>query len=423
MYIVPKHLWSSVSDPVKYTNSNPVGTGPFTLKSFSPQLIDLVKNPRFWQASKLQVTEERILSFNTFNSMELSIIRGDIDLGPLYVSGIQQTFVQRDPTHNHIFYPPTVVVSLVPNLAKYPLNLLPVRQAISLAIDRNQLEKVGEDNNASVAHPTGLILPSQQTYLSPAYANASFTVDTNKANQLLQSAGFTKGSDGIYADKNGKKLALSITITSAIPAWVTEAQIIVSNLQAIGIQLTVNAPAGGTYFNDMQLGNYDLGYQYGTGGPTPYFLFNTLLNSSQIDFLLSAIQHAILPALTIVLGSVSGWLLSMRNTMITTLTEDYVLLAQAKGLPERRVIFSYAARNAILPNVTGFALALGFVVSGSLVTEMVFSYPGIGFALLQAVQNLDYPLMQGIFLFIAITVLAANFLADLLNVALDPRVC
>lgn len=141
-----------------------------------------------------------------------------------------------------------------------------------------------------------------------------------------------------------------------------------------------------------------------------------------IDFLLSAIQHAILPALTIVLGSVSGWLLSMRNTMITTLTEDYVLLAQAKGLPERRVIFSYAARNAILPNVTGFALALGFVVSGSLVTEMVFSYPGIGFALLQAVQNLDYPLMQGIFLFIAITVLAANFLADLLNVALDPRV-
>lgn len=251
MYIVPKHLWSSVSDPVKYTNSNPVGTGPFTLKSFSPQLIDLVKNPRFWQASKLQVTEVRILSFNTFNSMELSIIRGDIDLGPLYVSGIQQTFVQRDPTHNHIFYPPTVVVSLVPNLAKYPLNLLPVRQAISLAIDRNQLEKVGEDNNASVAHPTGLILPSQQTYLSPAYANASFTVDTNKANQLLQSAGFTKGSDGIYADKNGKKLALSITITSAIPAWVTEAQIIVSNLQAIGIQLTVNAPAGGTYFNDM----------------------------------------------------------------------------------------------------------------------------------------------------------------------------
>jgi peptide/nickel transport system permease protein len=138
-------------------------------------------------------------------------------------------------------------------------------------------------------------------------------------------------------------------------------------------------------------------------------------------FLVSAISHAILPALTIVLSSISGWMLGMRNTMITTLTEDYVLMAEAKGLPEREVVFNYAARNAILPNVTGFALALGFVVGGALLTEMVFSYPGIGFALLQAVQNADYPLVQGIFLFIAFAVLVANFLADLLNTVLDPR--
>ncbi|HLI07574.1 MAG TPA: ABC transporter permease [Ktedonobacteraceae bacterium] len=139
------------------------------------------------------------------------------------------------------------------------------------------------------------------------------------------------------------------------------------------------------------------------------------------DFLASAIGHAILPALTIVISSIAGWMLGMRNTMITTLTEDYVLMAQAKGLPEREVMYAYAARNAILPNITGFALALGFVVGGALFTEMVFSYPGIGYALLQAVQNSDYPLVQGIFLIIAIAVLAANFLADLVNTALDPR--
>jgi peptide/nickel transport system permease protein len=139
------------------------------------------------------------------------------------------------------------------------------------------------------------------------------------------------------------------------------------------------------------------------------------------DFIASVIGHAILPALTIVVGSIAGWMLGMRNTMITTLTEDYVLMAQAKGLPDREVMYRYAARNAILPNITGFALALGFVVAGSLFTEMVFSYPGIGYALLQAVQNSDYPLVQGIFLVIAIAVLAANFLADLVNTALDPR--
>jgi peptide/nickel transport system permease protein len=140
------------------------------------------------------------------------------------------------------------------------------------------------------------------------------------------------------------------------------------------------------------------------------------------DFILSAIQHALLPALTIVVASISGWLLGMRNTMITTLSEDYILLAKAKGLSERRIMLMYAARNAILPNITGFALSLGFVVSGALLTEIVFSYPGIGLALLQAVQNADYALLQGIFLFIAVAVLGANFLADLLYSVLDPRV-
>lgn len=140
------------------------------------------------------------------------------------------------------------------------------------------------------------------------------------------------------------------------------------------------------------------------------------------DFLFSAINHALLPGFTIVLASIAGWLLGMRNAMITTLTEDYVLLAEAKGLSQRRVMLAYAARNAILPNVTGFALSLGFVVGGALLTEVVFSYPGIGFALLQAAQNSDYPLLQGIFLVIAIAVLGANFIADLVYVMLDPRV-
>jgi peptide/nickel transport system permease protein len=140
------------------------------------------------------------------------------------------------------------------------------------------------------------------------------------------------------------------------------------------------------------------------------------------DFLMDAIYHAVLPALTIVISSVAGWLLGMRNTMITTLSEDYVLMAQAKGLSERRVMFTYAARNAILPNITGFALSLGFVVSGSLLTEIVFSYPGIGYTLLQAVENQDYALIEGIFLVITLAVLVANFLADILYVFLDPRV-
>jgi peptide/nickel transport system permease protein len=138
-------------------------------------------------------------------------------------------------------------------------------------------------------------------------------------------------------------------------------------------------------------------------------------------FISNAIQHAILPAFTIVITSVAGWMLQMRNVMITTLGEDYVIAAQAKGLHNRRVIFTYAARNALLPQLQGFGLALGFVVSGAIVMEIVFAYPGVGLALLNAVVSSDYPMMQAIFLVITFAVLFANFIVDIVVVLADPR--
>ena len=132
------------------------------------------------------------------------------------------------------------------------------------------------------------------------------------------------------------------------------------------------------------------------------------------------LDHAVLPALTIVVASAAGWIVGMRNVMITTMDEDYVLIAQAKGLPKQRVVW-YAARNAILPSISGFSLAIGFVVSGALLTEIVFSYPGLGFIMLTAVQDADYALLQGIFLVITMAVLVANLAADFVYVFLDPR--
>jgi peptide/nickel transport system permease protein len=144
--------------------------------------------------------------------------------------------------------------------------------------------------------------------------------------------------------------------------------------------------------------------------------------SLSASFIGSAIDHAALPVITIIVSSVGGWLLTMRNMMVTTMGEDYITVARAKGLSEARIMFAYAARNAILPNLSAFALSLGFVVSGAIVTEIVFSYPGMGYVLFNAVSNEDYPLMQGIFLVITLAVLVANLLADGLYVLLDPRI-
>jgi len=140
------------------------------------------------------------------------------------------------------------------------------------------------------------------------------------------------------------------------------------------------------------------------------------------EFITDVGTHLFLPALTIVLVSIGGWMIAMRNTMIATSAEDYITMAEAKGLRPGRIMMRYAARNAMLPAATAFGMSLGFVIGGALLTEVVFAYPGVGYQLLAAVQGLDYPLMQGIFLTITAAVLVANFLVDIVYVRLDPRV-
>ncbi len=137
-------------------------------------------------------------------------------------------------------------------------------------------------------------------------------------------------------------------------------------------------------------------------------------------FVASAFRYAELPVVSIVLSSVAGWMLGMRNMMITVAAEDFVLMSVAMGLSKRKVIMT-AARNAVLPSIANLSLAIGLVVSGALLVELVFNYPGVGDLLLNAVQNEDYPLIQGIFLVITLAVLAANLLADVVYLALDPR--
>lgn len=168
------------------------------------------------------------------------------------------------------------------------------------------------------------------------------------------------------------------------------------------------------YLFAFVLGWFDiLGGAYDASSVTPGW---------SLDFIGDAAYHAILPAFTIVISTIAGWMLTMRNSMITTLSEDYVTMAKAKGLTSRRVMFAYAARNAILPSVTGFALAIGSVVGGQLLVETIFSYPGIGFSLFQGIQNDDFALTQGILLLVIIATVVMNLIADLLYAVIDPRV-
>ncbi len=147
----------------------------------------------------------------------------------------------------------------------------------------------------------------------------------------------------------------------------------------------------------------------------------TVTPTLTLSFALNILDHSVLPAFTILITAIGGWILTMRNNMITVVAEDYVKMGRAKGLKPRRILWQYAGRNALLPNLTGFAMSLGFVISGAILVEYVFNYPGLGFLLLQAVENEDYPLMQALFLLITVAVLFAIFIADIATALLDPR--
>lgn len=155
--------------------------------------------------------------------------------------------------------------------------------------------------------------------------------------------------------------------------------------------------------------------------PIQHAYANDAIPGFNWPFLSSAFRHSQLPILSVVAAYAGGWVLNMRTVMINTIDEDYVAMAHAKGLRDRRVMTRYAGRNAILPPLNGFAAQFASAVGGLVFVEIIFSYPGVGYTLQNAVLGSDYPLAQAILVVLSVCVIVANLIMDLLNFVLDPR--
>ncbi|HLV97989.1 MAG TPA: ABC transporter substrate-binding protein [Ktedonobacterales bacterium] len=275
-WIVSQHIWSTVGDPTNYADTSPVGTGPYMVESFTPQLIKMKKNPHYWQPGLPKVQEIRFPAYKDNSTAELAMDQGQVDWNSIFAPNLQNTYVKRDPSHNHYWFPPSDVLYILVNLKKSPFDLLAVRQAISLAINRQQWSTIAESGYETPASPTGL-LPLDNKYLDPTYQGLSFSVDTNKAMQLLESVGFHKGSDGIYADAKGNKLSFNFEIPSGYTDWVAGAPVITSDLKAIGIEINVKTVSTDVFTTDVQNGNFDITMQGTISGPSPYNIYSSLL--------------------------------------------------------------------------------------------------------------------------------------------------
>ena len=279
-YIVPQHIWINVSNPQTETNPNPVGTGPFTLGSFSPQVYTLNKNTSYWQPGKPYIDAIKYPSLNANTSADLLLSSGNLDWAGVFTPNIEKTYVARDQQHNKYWFPPGNIVALYLNLSKAPFNTLAVRQAISYAIDRNAISTQAEVGYEPVASPTGLVLPANQSYVSPEYQNLQFTLDKTKAQQTLEAAGYKKDSKGIYADTSGKELTFNMNVVSGWTDWDQAVQIMSQNLNAIGMDVTENAISFNDYIAALANGTFDTAISWTNPGPTPYYIFFSMLASS-----------------------------------------------------------------------------------------------------------------------------------------------
>lgn len=215
----------------------------------------------------------------------------------------------------------------------------------------------------------------------------------------------------------GTALALSTTLGFTVGAWAAWRH--GSAFDAVTLSLFVLLDSMPSFWLGMiliALFAVHLGWFPIFGAQTPWAALTGW------EYLLDILKHLALPALTLTLATISGTFLVMRSAMINVLGEDYIRTARSKGASELQVLYRHAVRNGLLPVATVFMINLGFLVSGATVVETVFSYPGLGRLLYEAVLQRDYPLMQGAFLLITVSVLVANFLADLLYSRIDPRV-
>lgn len=283
VYIIPKHIFAAVGDITKYSTDKPIGTGPFVLTRYSPEIIVYNRNPSYWQASKLHVDEVRYPVYKDNDTFKLVLPKGEIDWAGYFQPDLQTAFVAKDPAHNHYWMAPVAMFTLYVNQTRYPLNQVAVRQAINVALDRDKLANQGEAGLVGPASPTGLVLPAGKPFLDPSYANIPATANAAQAQKYLTDAGFVKGSDGIFADKSGKRLSFTLRTVATYSDWETMAQIIKQNLKDAGIEIkSFDEQTENAYYPGRADGKFDLMIGGMIGGPTPYYMYDTYLNSKDI---------------------------------------------------------------------------------------------------------------------------------------------
>ncbi len=279
VYIVPKSIWSTISDPATYTDSDPVGTGPFMFSNYNTSGITLKANPHYWQANS--VPEIVFPTYASSSAAEDALLNGTATWEGNFIPGIQKSFGATSKNHL-LYFAPVNTNAFFPNLRKFPTNQLAVRKAISLAINRTLIGKIGESGlEAPVTNAGGLTLPSFQGYLAPAAKALKENVKPNiaAAKKVLEQAGWhLKG--GFFYNQQGQELTLQISDPSNYSDYYPDDGLAASELRAAGFDAVRVGDSDNGWYADIADGNFQLTQHWSLTSVNPYNLYENWLGSS-----------------------------------------------------------------------------------------------------------------------------------------------
>ncbi len=279
--IVPEHIWSKISDPTKYADTNPVGTGPFMLSSFAPTQYTLKKNPQYWNAAKIapsSVVFPAQASNQSTNQLDVS--SGQFDWSYTYIPDVKSTYVNRDPAHNTYWFPPGGTIGLYLNLTKSPNSNVDFRQGISEALDRTTIAQKAVNGYMQQASLSGLILPNLQKWLDPSLPNQGL-ISQNKTGAMasFSKAGYTL-QGGKLTGPSGTQATMSIVLPNSFTDWAAAATEVSNELSQVGIKVSLDEPQYTQYSQSTQAGTFNAAIGGFGGSGNPYTDFNQALNSS-----------------------------------------------------------------------------------------------------------------------------------------------
>jgi peptide/nickel transport system substrate-binding protein len=278
--IVPQHVWSTIANPVSYADANPVGTGAFTVNPCSAQNITYVANPHYWQPGEPKLAKVLYPAFTSNDPANTYLATGQAQWGSQFIPNIESFYTSKSPD-NHYWFPPIANVTLIPNLTVPGLNNAAVRQAMAYAIDRNRVSQIGEYGYEPPANQTGIVTPTFSSWQDTSAASQyDYTYNPAKAKQILTSAGFKMGSNGIFASPSGKPLSFTVINIGGYSDWVASMQVIQQDLKAVGIQITTDNLSQNDFLSRLYNGDYQLAYNNQQGGPSPYYEFRQWLYSA-----------------------------------------------------------------------------------------------------------------------------------------------